>query len=548
MQQGNKETATYDYVIIGSGFGGAVSALRLSEKGYKVLVIEKGKWFRTGDFPRSNWNLRRWLWEPRLGFRGFFKMTFLNHITVLSGVGVGGGSLTYANTLPVPKPAFFRSGSWQGLADWEAELKPFYEEAYRMLGAGVNPRLGPADEAVRQLARELGREDEFGPTKVAVYFGEPGKTVPDPYFGGKGPDRAGCIHCGACMTGCRHNAKNTLDKNYLHLAQQLGAEIIAEREVVDVRPLDGADGSTGYRIYFRATAKGSREERQVTTRGVVFAGGVLGTVPLLLKLRERSLPRLSAQVGCQIRTNNEALVCVVSQDKTKDFTEGIAIGSILHTDEHSHLEPTRYGQGSGFFRVMLLPMAFGRNGLIRLWRLVKGLFQSPVKLLRAAFTADHARHTTILLFMQHLDSTLRLRRGRITPMRTTLEAGEKPSAFIPRAGELSGQFEQIVDGKAFVSFLETLFGIPTTAHILGGAVMGADPDHGVIDSHNHVFGYRNMLVCDGSMISANPGVNPALTITAISERAMSKVPEAVDSPWSIVYSAETRDDGEETGW
>lgn len=511
----------YDYIIIGSGFGGSVSALRLSEKGYRVLVIEKGKWFRAEDFPENNRNLRRWLWVPKLGCFGFFKLTFLNHITVLSGVGVGGGSLTYANTLPVPKKEFFRSGSWKDLADWEAELKPYYELAYRMLGAAHNPRLGPADEAVRQLAKEIGREEHFHPSKVAVYFGEPGKTVPDPYFEGKGPDRAGCIHCGACMTGCRHNAKNTLDKNYLHLAQQLGAQILAEREVFDVKPLDGANGATGYSVRFRG--KGRKTNGEATAHGVIFAGGVLGTVPLLLKLKKKSLPLLSDKVGCEVRTNNEALISVVSLDKETDYTEGLAIGSVLHTDSDSHLEPTRYGPGSDFFRILTLPKTQGSNFPARMFRLAAGALGAPFRLLKAAFTNKYARRTSILLFMQHLDSTLRIKLGRITPLRTVPEDGPLPSAFIPAAGYLSAKFEKIVNGQAFVGFTETLFGIPTTAHILGGAVMGATPEEGVIDKDNKVFGYENMLVCDGSMISANPGVNPALTITAMAERAMSRV-------------------------
>lgn len=512
---------SYDYVIIGSGFGGSVSALRLSEKGYKVLVIEKGRWFSASDFPKTNWQLKNWLWAPELGCRGIFKMTFLRHITIVSGVGVGGGSLTYANTLPVPKPAFFQSGSWAGLADWETELKPFYDLAYKMLGAAVNPKLFAADLAMQDLAKDIGAEDHFGPTKVAVYFGETGKTVADPYFNGKGPDRTGCIHCGACMTGCRHNAKNTLDKNYLYLAQQLGAEIIAESKVYDVSPIGKEDGSEGYVVRFK-TGKTSKE---VHTTGVVFSGGVVGTIPLLLKLKQKSLPRLSEQVGRQIRTNNEALIMVASADAKEDFSKGIAIGSILHTDAHSHLEPTRYGPGSGFFRLLMIPMAFGSNGLIRLARMLWQWLRAPLAMLRAFFVKDWARQSVILLFMQHLDSTLRFRLGRFFPLKTSIEKGAAPSAFIPRARELTGLFSRIIKGKPFVAFTETLLGIPSTAHILGGAVMGANVEEGVIDQDNHVFGYKNMLVCDGSMISANPGVNPALSITAIAERAMSKVPE-----------------------
>ncbi len=522
-----KQGLNYDYIIIGSGFGGSVSALRLSEKGYKVLVIEKGKWYQAKDFASHNWDLKRWLWEPRLGFRGIFKMTFLNHVTVLSGVGVGGGSLTYANTLPVPKKAFFTSGSWAKLADWETELKPFYEEAYRMLGAARNPKLGTADRAVRQLAREIGREDHFEPAKVGVYFGEPGKTVPDPYFGGKGPSRTGCIHCGACMTGCKHNAKNTLDKNYLYLAQQLGAEILAEQEVYDVVPLDGKEGATGYRISFKSTNPRSKGARSTATaKGIVFAGGVLGTVPLLLQLKKRSLPRLSDQVGRQVRTNNESLVNVMSLDRSKgDFTQGIAIGSVLHTDEHSHLEPTIYGKGSGFFRLLMAPMAHGRSAWKRYAKMFGEFFRAPLPFLRAVFSRNYASHSTFLLFMQTLDSTLRLKLGRFTKLKTEREEGSSPSAFIPQAEALARRYEQIVGGKSFVAFTETLFGIPSTAHILGGAAMGENAEEGVIDKDNRVFGYQNMLVCDGSMISANPGVNPSLSITAISERAMSRVPD-----------------------
>lgn len=517
----------YDYIIIGSGFGGSVSALRLAQKGYKVLVVEKGKWFKAEDFPKNNWELKRWLWEPKLGCYGIFKMTFLNHATVLSGVGVGGGSLTYANTLPIPKKAFFNTGSWKDLADWETELQPFYQEAYRMLGADDNPRLGTADKALLRLAKEIGREDHYQPSKVAVYFGEAGKTVKDPYFGGKGPDRTGCIRCGACMTGCKHNAKNTLDKNYLYLARQLGVEILAEQEVYDVAPLDGDRGVTGYRVCFKSRNRQTKGKKQeATCRGVVFAGGVMGTVPLLLQLKKTSLPRLSEQLGRQARTNNEAIVNVVTLDKSQgDFTQGIAIGSVLHTDENSHLEPTIYGRGSGIFKLLMIPIAHGSNLFNRFFKMLFSFFSAPTAFLKAAWSKDYSSRTTILLFMQTLDSTIRFKLGKITKMKTVREEGPKPSAFIPQAGDLAKRYAKIVKGKSFVGFTETLFGIPSTAHILGGAVMGETIKEGVIDRNNRVFGYENMLVCDGSMISANPGVNPALSITAISERAMSKIPE-----------------------
>ncbi|NOX37182.1 MAG: GMC family oxidoreductase [Calditrichaeota bacterium] len=514
----------YDFIIIGSGFGGSVAAFRLSEKGYRVLVLEKGKWLGPEDFPRTNWNLKRWLWLPALRFFGLFKITLFRHVTVLSGVGVGGGSLVYAATHPIPKKSFYQAKSWSHLADWEKELAPFYEIGLKMLGTSVNPRLEEGDLALQQLARELGKITDFSPTRVAIFFGEPGKTVPDPYFGGKGPSRAGCRFCAGCMLGCRYNAKNTLDKNYLYLAQQLGATIQAESEVYDVIPLDGQDGATGYRVRWRSSTRWFfKEKGEYTTRGVIFAGGVLGTVPLLLKLKNTSLPRLSDRIGCGIRTNSESLIGVTNLDRSKEFSRGIAIGSILNTDAHSHLEPVRYSAGSGFWRILMSPVVHGRNAFIRILKLIWDVLTDPISNMKAYFVDDWAKRTQILLFMRTLDSTLRFKKGWFG-MRSTMDTGEKPTAFIPEAKELAERYARIVHGKPTVLLTETLLGIPTTAHILGGAVMGKDAGEGVIDKDNRVFGYQNMYVCDGSMISANPGVNPSLTIVALAERAMSKIP------------------------
>jgi cholesterol oxidase len=531
----------YDYIIIGSGFGGSVSALRLTEKGYRVLVIEKGKWFQSEDFPKSNWNLKKWLWEPRARLFGFFKMTYLNHVTVLSGVGVGGGSLTWANTLPVPKKAFFNSGSWAKLNDWEVVLKPHYEEAYRMLGAEENPVLGPADKALEGLAKDLNREAHFSKTKVAVHFGEAGKTIPDPYFGGKGPDRTGCIQCGACMTGCRYNAKNTLDKNYLYLAQQLGAKIIAEREVYDILPMDGKDGATGYEVFFKNSLKRGGKQK-VRTGHVIFSGGVMGTVPLLLQLKAKgSLPNLSHKVGCNIRTNNESLLLLTSTEtKGKDYTKGIAIGSILHIDENSHLEPVRYGKGSGFFRLITIPSVAHKWMLFRVLGALGVAITQPLRLLKTIFHTRYSESTIVMLFMQTLDSTLRFKLGKITPLKTTPESGERPSGFIPEASTLAKTLGRKIKAIPYANFTDVLLGTPTTAHILGGAVMGKDVNEGVIDKDNHVFGYKNMMVCDGSMISANPGVNPALSITAISELAMSKIPHKRNTQPSTIDSTKEK--------
>jgi len=512
----------YDYIIIGSGFGGSVSALRLAEKGYSVLVIEKGKWYKGEEFPKTNWDVKRWLWAPGIKLFGILKLSLFRHVTVLSGVGVGGGSLVYANTLPKPKSKFFNHGSWAGLANWEKELAPFYEKAWRMLGASENPLLDEADFAMQNLAKSIGKEKAFSPTKVAIYFGEKGKTVDDPYFDGKGPNRTGCTGCGACMTGCRYNAKNTLDKNYLHLAQQLGVDILAESIVENVEVVKPSDGSDGYKITFKKSTSWVAASSSIMSSGVVFSAGVLGTIPLLLKVKETTLPNLSDMVGDDIRTNNEALIVNVSLEKDKDLSKGIAIGSIIDLDENSHLEPVKYGAGSGFWRMVMMPMVSERNFFLRILKLLIIPFTAPIQWLKTIFVDDFAKRTSVLLFMQNLDSTLRLKKG-FFGVGTRIAKGKAPSAFIPEAHDIANKHAKLTNSKSVVMLTETLTGIPSTAHILGGAVMGKDNTQGVIDKDNKVFGYENMYVIDGSMISANPGVNPSLSITAIAERAMSKV-------------------------
>jgi cholesterol oxidase len=515
-------TFDYDYVIIGSGFGGSVSALRLAEKGYKVLVIEKGKWFaHEADFPKTNWNLRKWMWLPSLGLQGMLKLSIYKHVTVLSGVGVGGGSIVYANTLPIPKQAFFKTGSWQHLADWEQELKPFYQTALKMLGASQHPYMSRSDESMKQLAVELGKPEAFERPDVAVYFGKSEETVADPYFDGKGPDRTGCKQCGGCMLGCRYNAKNTLDKNYLHLAQQLGCEIKAETEVYDVIPLN-EDGSAGYEIKFKDALRYFGKKGSITTRSVLFAGGVLGTLPLLLKLKKTSLPRLSDQLGRGVRTNSESLIGVTTFDDVS-YAEGIAIGSIVHIDENRHVEPVKYSEGSGFWRILMAPMVQGKTVLGRIFNMFKEVIIHPRANLKAFFVDDWSKRTQILLYMESIDSTLRMKRRTWGGLKTALDQGAAPTAFNPIAQSIAKKIEKINNGKAMVLANETLLGSPTTAHILGGACMGSDATQGVIDADNRVFNYHNMLICDGSAISANPGVNPSLSITAITERAMSKI-------------------------
>jgi cholesterol oxidase len=520
------EDGAWDFVIIGSGFGGSVSALRLAERGYRVLVLEKGRRLGPDDFPKSNWQLWRWLWLPRLGFRGLFKMTFFRHVTVVSGVGVGGGSLVYANTLPVPDDDFFRAPSWGALADWRHELAPHYATAKRMLGAVENPHQTHTDEVLREVAKDLGKLDRHRPTDVAVYFGKPGETVPDPFFGGEGPPRTGCNLCGGCMLGCRYGAKNTLDKNYLFLAERRGVVVEPDTEVTWVRPEGAPDGRDGYVIDAQQRRDGRAQPVTYRAKQVIFAGGVLGTVDLLLKLKAspHGLPRLSQRLGHFVRTNSESLIGIVAGRRDKDLSRGIAIGSILHTDAHSHIEPVRYPAGSGFFRLLSLPHVGGARVLTRVAQMIGVFARHPLKMLKAALVPDFAKFSVILLYMRTLEGHLRFELGRLG-MGTALDRGPAPAASIPEATELAHRIGDKLDGVPQSIATETLLGIPTTAHILGGCVMGVGPADGVIDSRHRAFGYEGMYVIDGSAISANPGVNPSLTITALSERAMTFIPE-----------------------
>ncbi len=524
----------YDYIIIGSGFGGSVSAMRLTQKGYSVLVIERGKRWRDEDFPKSNMNVWKYIWLPVARCFGILQISPFGHVWALHGSGVGGGSLGYANVLTEPDASAFASPSWQHLQDWRAVLAPHYETAKRMLGVAPNPRQWVADGVLREIAAELGMEATFRPTSVGAFFGAPGQTVPDPYFGGEGPDRTGCIHCGGCMVGCRYNAKNTLVKNYLYFAEKWGAQVIAEREVRDVRPLPAgeADGARYTVTYRSSTAWFNKPETTVRARNVIVSAGALGTVRLLFRCRDitRSLPDISPKLGHKVRTNSETLLGASNRHMAENYSEGVAITSIFQADAVTFVEPVRYPLGSDLMRFMSGPLIDKGGVLTRVAKSILELVRRPLDFLKTHVLPGWARRTTILLVMQTEDNFLRLKLGRAiwTAFRKDLvsapEGEHTPPTKIDIGHHIARRFAEKTDGMAMGSINEGLFGIPITAHILGGVPFGRTAAEGVVGLDCQVHNYPGLYVVDGSVMPANPGVNPSLTITALGEYAMSHIP------------------------
>ncbi|HLF73430.1 MAG TPA: GMC family oxidoreductase [Anaerolineales bacterium] len=532
---------TYDYIIIGSGFGGSVCALRLAEKGYSVLILERGKRFEDKDFPKTNWNLPKFLWLPALRCFGIFQMTFLNGQLALHGSGVGGGSLCYANVLMEPDDRLFISPAWHDLADWKSLLEPHYQTAGCMLGVTRNPKLWFADEKMKEIAEELGRGATFHATDVGVFFGEAGKEgqlVPDPFFGGEGPPRAGCNHCGGCMVGCRYNAKNTLPKNYLYFAEKHGAQIIPEVTVTDIRPFDAAQGKpvtfddgTRYEVIFYSTTNPFARKRSVQARNVIVAAGALGTLKLLFRCRDvtKSLSRISHRLGDNVRTNSENIMGVTSRDRHIDHSKGIAISSIFQADDITRIEPVRYPDGSSFIRVLTAPHVRGASALIRFLKTLWAMIRHPIDFLYAKFFANWARYTTILLVMQVEENLTHIRPGRnlFTLFRKGLvirpDANNPPPKQIAIGNYVTRRLAQKTNGIPQAAFTDSLFNFPTTAHLMGGVPFGRNDHEGVIDLDFQVFNYPGLYVVDGSVMPANPGVNPSLTITALAEYAMSKI-------------------------
>lgn len=507
--------------------------------------MEMGRRWTPENLPHTNWFISRWFWRPKLALRGFFNMRFFRHVTILHGCAVGGGSITYATTLLQPPDRVWDMGCWAGLADWKSEMPQHYDTARHMLGVRENKILGPADHLLKEVAKSAGVGDTFYRTSVAIF--EPpngeagGKTYPDPYFGGEGPPRTTCTACGGCMMGCRHGAKNTLDLNYLYFAEKRGAKVFAETRVVDVRPLGARDGSDGYEVRtVKSTSLLSRKSRRFTCRGIVFAASSLGTMELLFQLKERgSLPAISDQLGRRVRTNSESLIGVRIPGSRDDLSKGVAIGSGIYIDEHTHIEAVRYPKGSDAMSFLSTILTGGHPGpgRILLWlkNLTTSLLRHPWKTFRMLQPFGWARESVILLCMQALEGHIDMcwKRPWFWPFRKFLASrGQKVPTYIPQANEFAQKFARLTGGTAMSMLPEILFNVPGTAHCLGGCVIADSPATGVIDARNRVFGYKNMYVCDGSVVSANLGVNPSLTITALTERAMSYIASASQTDWN----------------
>lgn len=530
----------YDYIVIGSGFGGSTSALRLSEKGYKVLVVEKGKRYKDTDFPKSNWNLKKFFWAPSLRLFGIMRMTVFKHVFILSGAGVGGGSLVYANTLLVPKDQIWDDPLLKNLYPFKTVMPKFYAEAKRMLGVTKNPFLGPADLLLKETAEKSGFGNSFYSTDVGIFFGEPGKKVKDPFFNGEGPDRTGCTLCGGCMVGCTHGAKNTLVKNYLYFAEKNGVEILSEFEVTDVKPIDSQDphGNKGYIVTLESSTDFIiKRKLKFKTKGIIFSAGVLGTLDLLFKCKENnSLPLLSDKLGSTVRTNSESIIGVRVEDQSVDMGHGIAIGSGIHIDDHTHIEAVRYSKGSDALSMICTVLPIDNKNIPRLLSWFVFTMTHPLKTIKAYIPMNWAKSSIILLVMQTLDGSIKLKRKRSLfsffkkSLNTETDNGQSISPFIPKANAFAHFMANTIKrGTPLTSFTEIFLNVPTTAHILGGAIMGENADQGVINFRNEVFNYKNMYICDGSMITVNLGVNPSLTITALTEHAMSHIPAKIEN-------------------
>ena len=514
----------FDVVVIGSGFGGSVAALRLTEKGYKVCVLEAGRRFSDKDFPKTSWRLRRFLFLPRLGLKGIQRIHVLPDVLVLAGAGVGGGSLVYANTLYKPPASYFEDKQWNQITNWDEELSPWYDQASRMLGVAQNPYFSPSDEAMKQVADQMGVGHTFKLAPLGVYFGDGvGIKSKDPFFGGVGPDRSGCLQCGACMTGCRHNAKNTLPKNYLGLAEKAGAKVFPEHTVTKVEQL--SDGS--WSITARKSGAWFGGNRRFTAAQVVVAAGTYNTQKLLHKMKSTGvLPKISDQLGKLSRTNSEALTGSIMPKGGTDFSKGSAITSSFFPDDHTHVEPVRYGKGSNFMGLLQTVMTDSANIRDRRKQWLRQVITKPSLVLKILDVRQWSERTVVALIMQNVDSAISVtgKRGLFGFRLTSKNDSKTPNAtYIPAANEVARRIAENNGGIAG-GHIGDLINAPFTAHFVGGCVIGESINTGVIDPYHRVYNYPTMHIVDGASVTANLGVNPSLTITAQAERAFSMWP------------------------
>lgn len=518
-----------DIAIIGSGFGGSVSALRLAEKGWSVAVLEQGRELRDEDIAAAGADPKKLAWAPALGLKGFFAQDVFEHVGIVRGVGVGGGSLVYAAVLLEPKRAFYEDPAWRALSpDWGRELAPHYATARRMLGVVPNPHHGVQDDWLRGAAERMGAADTFDTVPQGIFFGDPTRSTPDPFFGGEGPARTGCSQCGRCITGCAYGAKNTLDRNYLFFARKLGAEVLPERQVTHLEPLPGG----GYLVHQRHPWERGRRYAPLRARKVVLAAGSLGTQEILFASRERygSLPGLPRSLGQHVRTNSEAIVGILANDERVDVTKGATISSHFYPDAHTHVTQNRFPESYGFMRWYMGPLVDGERPLSRALRTLRQLVTHPLDSTRSFRGRDWHKRISVLTVMQHADNELSFTYGR-TALRgfrhglvSRISKGQRSPSFLPQANAAARAFAEASDGTPLNTLMETVGNLSVTAHILGGAVMAARPEDGVVDVNHEVFGYPGLYVMDAAAIPANLGVNPSLTIAALAERFGARFP------------------------
>ena len=517
-------TRDFDVVVIGSGFGGSVAALRLTEKNYKVAILEAGKRFNDKDFPKTSWRLRKFLFMPRLGLNGIQRIHVLPDVLVLAGAGVGGGSLVYANTLYKPPASYFEDKQWRDITNWDQELSPWYDQASRMLGVAQNPYFSASDKAMKQVADQMGVGHTFKLAPLGVYFGDGvGVKSKDPFFGGVGPDRSGCLQCGACMTGCQHNAKNTLPKNYLGLAESAGAKVFPEHTVTKVEQL--ADGS--WVVTARKSSAWFGKKRKFTAANVVIAAGTYNTQKLLHKMKSTGvLPKISDYLGKLSRTNSEALTGSIMPKGGTDFSKGSAITSSFFPDDHTHVEPVRYGKGSNFMGLLQTVMTDGEKIRDRRKQWLRQVATKPSLLLKILDVRQWSERTVVALIMQNVDSAISVssKRGLFGFRLTSKNDSLTPNAtYIPAANEVARRVAENNGGIAG-GHIGDLVNAPFTAHFVGGCVIGESVQTGVIDPYHRVYNYPTLHIVDGASVTANLGVNPSLTITAQAERAFSMWP------------------------